>query len=74
MITLFYPIQYTIIKILTYLILVGGGTGGSTLTSLLAKHSNGSVLLVEAGGQFGPLNPWPTLLKKHMFKKCVLFV
>jgi len=40
---------------------VGGGTGGSTLTSLLAKNSNGSVLLIEAGGQFGLLSRIPLL-------------
>ncbi|KAH8346750.1 hypothetical protein KR084_009915, partial [Drosophila pseudotakahashii] len=42
-------------------VIVGAGTGGSTLTSLLAKHSNGSVLLVEAGGQFGLLSRIPLL-------------
>lgn len=40
---------------------MGGGTGGSTLTSLLAKNSNGSVLLIEAGGQFGLLSRIPLL-------------
>ncbi|KAH8294947.1 hypothetical protein KR018_004574 [Drosophila ironensis] len=42
-------------------IIVGAGTGGSTLTSLLAKHSNGSVLLIEAGGPFGLLSRIPLL-------------
>uniref|UniRef100_A0A6P4EJC2 Neither inactivation nor afterpotential protein G n=1 Tax=Drosophila rhopaloa TaxID=1041015 RepID=A0A6P4EJC2_DRORH len=42
-------------------VIVGAGTGGSTLTSLLAKHSNGSVLLIEAGGQFGLLSRIPLL-------------
>ncbi|XP_020817627.1 neither inactivation nor afterpotential protein G [Drosophila serrata] len=42
-------------------VIVGAGTGGSTLTSLLTKHSNGSVLLIEAGGQFGLLSRIPLL-------------
>ncbi|XP_017026674.1 neither inactivation nor afterpotential protein G [Drosophila kikkawai] len=42
-------------------VIVGAGTGGSTLTSLLAKHSNGTVLLIEAGGQFGLLSRIPLL-------------
>ncbi|XP_017062225.1 neither inactivation nor afterpotential protein G [Drosophila ficusphila] len=42
-------------------VIVGAGTGGTTLTSLLAKHSNGSVLLIEAGGQFGLLSRIPLL-------------
>ncbi|KAH8381951.1 hypothetical protein KR009_001130, partial [Drosophila setifemur] len=42
-------------------VIVGAGTGGSTLTSLLAKHSNGSVLLIEAGGPFGLLSRIPLL-------------
>lgn len=40
---------------------VGAGTGGSTLTGLLTKYSNGSVLLVEAGGSFGFLSRIPLL-------------
>ncbi|XP_030374577.1 neither inactivation nor afterpotential protein G [Scaptodrosophila lebanonensis] len=42
-------------------VIVGAGTGGSVLTSLLAKHSNGSVLLIEAGGAFGLLSRIPLL-------------
>ncbi|EDV42766.1 uncharacterized protein Dana_GF18158 [Drosophila ananassae] len=42
-------------------VIVGAGTGGGTLTSLLAKHSNGSVLLIEAGGPFGLLSRIPLL-------------
>ncbi|XP_026850397.1 neither inactivation nor afterpotential protein G [Drosophila persimilis] len=42
-------------------VIVGAGTGGSTLTSLLAKHSNGSVLLIEAGSVFGLLSRIPLL-------------
>ncbi|XP_039490801.1 neither inactivation nor afterpotential protein G [Drosophila santomea] len=42
-------------------VIVGAGTGGSTLTSLLARNSNGSVLLIEAGGQFGLLSRIPLL-------------
>ncbi|EDV95090.1 neither inactivation nor afterpotential protein G [Drosophila grimshawi] len=42
-------------------IIVGAGTAGSTLTSLLTKHSNGSVLLIEAGGSFGYLSRIPLL-------------
>ncbi|XP_022216430.2 neither inactivation nor afterpotential protein G [Drosophila obscura] len=42
-------------------VIVGAGTGGSTLTSLLAKHSNGSVLLIEAGSAFGLLSRIPLL-------------
>lgn len=41
--------------------IVGAGTGGSTLTALLTKYSNGSVLLVEAGGSFGYLSRIPLL-------------
>lgn len=41
--------------------LVGAGTAGSTLASLLTKHSNGSVLLIEAGGSFGYLSRVPLL-------------
>ncbi|XP_030572132.1 neither inactivation nor afterpotential protein G [Drosophila novamexicana] len=42
-------------------VIVGAGTAGSTLTSLLTKHSNGSVLLIEAGGSFGFLSRIPLL-------------
>ncbi|XP_068156029.1 neither inactivation nor afterpotential protein G [Drosophila tropicalis] len=42
-------------------VIVGSGTAGSTLTSLLAKHSNGSVLLIEAGGAYGLLSRIPLL-------------
>ncbi|KAL7730830.1 hypothetical protein ACLKA6_003593 [Drosophila palustris] len=42
-------------------IIVGAGTAGSTLASLLTKHSNGSVLLIEAGGSFGYLSRIPLL-------------
>ncbi|XP_023170834.2 neither inactivation nor afterpotential protein G isoform X2 [Drosophila hydei] len=42
-------------------VIVGAGTAGSTLTSLLAKHSNKSVLLIEAGGSFGYLSRIPLL-------------
>ncbi|ALC46368.1 ninaG, partial [Drosophila busckii] len=42
-------------------VIVGAGTAGATLTSLLSKHSNGSVLLIEAGGSFGFLSRIPLL-------------
>ncbi|KAH8311990.1 hypothetical protein KR044_008902, partial [Drosophila immigrans] len=42
-------------------VIVGAGTAGSTLASLLTKHSNGSVLLIEAGGSFGYLSRIPLL-------------
>ncbi|KAH8414084.1 hypothetical protein KR222_005957, partial [Zaprionus bogoriensis] len=42
-------------------VIVGAGTGGSTLAALLTKHSNGSVLLIEAGGPFGLLSRIPLL-------------
>ncbi|KAH8359019.1 hypothetical protein KR093_003955, partial [Drosophila rubida] len=42
-------------------VIVGAGTAGSTLASLLTKYSNGSVLLIEAGGSFGYLSRIPLL-------------
>ncbi|XP_060650783.1 neither inactivation nor afterpotential protein G [Drosophila nasuta] len=42
-------------------VIVGAGTAGSTLASLLVKHTNGSVLLIEAGGSFGYLSRIPIL-------------
>ncbi|XP_002000124.2 neither inactivation nor afterpotential protein G [Drosophila mojavensis] len=42
-------------------VIVGAGTAGSTLSSLLAKHSNGSILLIEAGGSFGYFSRIPLL-------------
>lgn len=40
---------------------VGAGTCGSVVASLLAKHSNVTVLLVEAGDRFGMLSKIPLL-------------
>ena len=35
-------------------IVVGGGTGGAALTGVLAQHSSQSLLLLEAGPDYGP--------------------
>jgi choline dehydrogenase len=42
-------------------VVVGAGTGGAAFTGLLAAHSAGSVLLIEAGPDYGPLvdGRWP---------------
>lgn len=40
---------------------MGAGTAGSVVASLLAKHSNATVLLVEAGERFGLLSKIPLL-------------
>lgn len=43
------------------LVSVGAGSAGSVVATLLAKHSNASVLLVEAGDRFGMLSKIPLL-------------
>jgi choline dehydrogenase len=42
-------------------IVVGGGTGGATCAGLLAAHSTDSILLLEAGPDYGPFQggTWP---------------
>ena len=40
---------------------MGAGTAGSVVASLLAKHSNSTVLLLEAGGQFGWFSKVPLM-------------
>jgi choline dehydrogenase len=42
-------------------IVVGGGTGGAALTGVLAQHSSQSLLLLEAGPDYGPRGggQWP---------------
>ncbi|XP_055904168.1 neither inactivation nor afterpotential protein G [Eupeodes corollae] len=42
-------------------IVVGGGTAGSVLATLLTKHSNSTVLLIEAGDKFGFISKIPLL-------------
>ncbi|XP_037949799.1 neither inactivation nor afterpotential protein G [Teleopsis dalmanni] len=42
-------------------VIVGAGTAGSVVASLLAKYSNSTVLLVEAGDKFGFLSKIPLL-------------
>ncbi|KAM7362882.1 neither inactivation nor afterpotential protein G isoform 2-T2 [Cochliomyia hominivorax] len=42
-------------------VVVGAGTAGSVVASLLSKHSNATVLLIEAGGHFGLLSKIPLL-------------
>ncbi|XP_055852271.1 neither inactivation nor afterpotential protein G [Episyrphus balteatus] len=42
-------------------IVVGGGTAGSVLATLLTKHSNSTVLLLEAGDKFGFISKIPLL-------------
>jgi choline dehydrogenase len=43
-------------------IVIGAGTGGSALTGVLARHSNDSVLLLEAGPDYGSYvqGNWPS--------------
>ncbi len=42
-------------------VVVGGGTSGAVVAGLLAEHGNGSVLVLEAGPDFGPAagGRWP---------------
>src|SRR5262245_62712686 len=42
-------------------VVLGGGTGGATVAGLLAELSDQSVLLLEAGPDYGPLaeDGWP---------------
>ncbi|KAI8129862.1 Neither inactivation nor afterpotential protein G [Lucilia cuprina] len=40
-------------------VVVGAGTAGSVVASLLSKHSNATVLLIEAGDRFGLLSKIP---------------
>ncbi|XP_075144983.1 neither inactivation nor afterpotential protein G [Haematobia irritans] len=42
-------------------VVVGAGTSGSVVASLLSKHSTATVLLVEAGDRFGFLSKIPLL-------------
>ncbi|XP_061399547.1 neither inactivation nor afterpotential protein G [Musca vetustissima] len=42
-------------------VVVGAGTCGSVVASILAKHSNATILLVEAGDKFGILSKIPLL-------------
>ncbi|XP_073819330.1 neither inactivation nor afterpotential protein G isoform X2 [Musca autumnalis] len=42
-------------------VVVGAGTSGSVIASILAKHGNATVLLVEAGAKFGILSKIPLL-------------
>lgn len=46
-------------------IVVGGGTSGAVVAGLLAEHSDQTVLVLEAGPDFGPLDGggWPADLK-----------
>ena len=41
-------------------VVVGGGTSGAAVAGLLAEYGNGSVLVLEAGPDYGP-DPaaWP---------------
>lgn len=43
-------------------IVVGGGTGGAAFTGIFAAHSTETILLLEAGPDFGPFagGRWPT--------------
>jgi choline dehydrogenase len=42
-------------------VVIGGGTGGAALTSVLAEHSSETVVLIEAGPDYGPRDRggWP---------------
>lgn len=42
-------------------LVIGGGTGGAVCAGLLAEHGTGSVLLLEAGPDYGPIQDgrWP---------------
>jgi choline dehydrogenase len=43
-------------------VVVGGGTGGAALAGVLAEHSSETVVLIEAGPDYGPLGDggWPS--------------
>src|SRR5258708_39088339 len=42
-------------------VVIGGGTAGAAIAGLLAEHSDQSVLLIEAGPDYGPFTAgrWP---------------
>lgn len=42
-------------------VIVGGGTAGCVLANILSEHVENRVLLIEAGGMFGPLAMIPLL-------------
>jgi len=43
-------------------VVIGGGTAGAAVAGLLAQHSDQSVLLIEAGPEYGPFAAvrWPS--------------
>jgi choline dehydrogenase len=45
-------------------VVIGGGTAGAAIAGLLAEHSDQSVLLIEAGPDYGPFaaGRWPAEL------------
>jgi choline dehydrogenase-like flavoprotein len=45
-------------------VVIGGGTAGAAIAGLLAEHSDQSVLLIEAGPDYGPFEAgrWPAEL------------
>ena len=45
-------------------VVIGGGTAGAAVAGLLAQHSDQSVLLLEAGPDYGPFaaGRWPSEL------------
>ena len=55
------PLGQGVTPLFADIVVIGGGTAGAAVAGLLAEHSEQSVLLMEAGPDYGPFNSgrWP---------------